>query len=189
MPAPVMWILGGPNGAGKTTLAKTHFRDVLAVGDFLNADEIAAEISPEFPGRAAMNAGRLLLQRRAAAILDRRSFVTETTLASESLLRAAKKAKLTGYVIRLIYLWIADPDLCIQRVAARVTAGGHFIPSDVVIRRYWRGLGLLPRFIDVADAAEIISANASPKPVARKTAEGLTVLRPEDWQQISAAFY
>lgn len=188
MTPPEMWILAGPNGAGKTTLAGTHFRDLARRGDFLNADEYALQLSPDDTDRAALAAGRKLLARRAEAMREGHSFVVETTLASHSMLRAARAASAAGYRTGLIFLWIVDPELCIQRVAARVAAGGHFIPSDVVARRYWRGLANLPDYLNAVDSARIISANAAPQLVARTEKGVLEVLREKDWSRLSAAF-
>ncbi len=188
MAPPEMWILAGPNGAGKTTLAKTHFREFIRRGGFLNADETAVSISPDFPGKAAIRAGRALIAARTAAIREKRSFTIETTLATETLIHAVVSAKNAGYRTGLAYLWIIDPDLCIQRVAARVAEGGHYIPSDVVVRRYRRSLALLPKYLAAVDVALIYSANAAPQLVARKDRDGLKVIRARDWQRISSGF-
>ena len=73
-------LIAGANGAGKTTFA----REVLpALGRdlrFLNADAIAAGLSPGDPDRAAVRAGRLLLGLLAEAVERREGFAVETTL-------------------------------------------------------------------------------------------------------------
>ena len=188
MAPPEMWILAGPNGSGKTTLAKTHFREIVRRGYFLNADETAASISPNFPEKAAIRAGRQLIDARTAVIAKRRNFTIETTLATKTLMNAVVSAKEAGYRTHLIYLWIADPDICIQRVAGRVAEGGHNIPSDVIMRRYRRGLALLPKYLAAVDIARIYSANAMPQLVARKDKDDLRVVRAQDWQKISSWF-
>lgn len=188
MKPPEMWILAGPNGAGKTTLAQTHYSDLVGRGDFLNADEIARNISPNFPDKEAISAGRKLISRRNEAIRTRRDFVVETTLATRSLLRVTATAKAAGYNTGLIYLWVVDPELCIQRVASRVADGGHHIPSEVIIRRYWRGNALLPSYLSIVDTARIVSTNESPRQIARKDHLGLKILRPDDWRLLSLGF-
>jgi predicted ABC-type ATPase len=181
-------MLAGPNGVGKTTLAQTHFSDLIGRGDFLNADEIARKISPSFPDKEAIKAGRKLIFRRNEAINQHRSFVIETTLATRSLLRTVATANEAGYKIGLIFLWVADPELCVQRVASRVTAGGHYIPTDVIIRRYWRGNALLPGYLSAVHTAQIVVTNASPQLIAKKDRNRLKILRNEDWQALSAGF-
>ncbi|MBE9556858.1 MAG: zeta toxin family protein [Proteobacteria bacterium] len=188
MKPPEMWILAGPNGAGKTTLAQTHYSDLAGRGDFLNADEIARNFSPSFPDKEAIAAGRKLISRRNEAIRERRSFVIETTLATRSLLRVVETAKNAGYNTGLIYLWVADPELCIQRVASRVADGGHHIPSEVIIRRYWRGNALLPSYLSAVHTAQISSTNETPQMIAKKGRQGLKIFRPDDWQALSFGF-
>jgi predicted ABC-type ATPase len=54
--------LAGPNGAGKTTFAREFLVREVSCPAFLNADLIAAGLSPFDPGRAALRAGRLMLE-------------------------------------------------------------------------------------------------------------------------------
>jgi hypothetical protein len=67
-------IIAGPNGAGKTTFAREFLPREADCPDFINVDLIAAGLSPFDPKRAALRAGRLMLQeihRRAGAGLYR----------------------------------------------------------------------------------------------------------------------
>ncbi len=187
MARPQMWLLAGPNGAGKSTLAHTHFHDIIERGDFLNADDIAASVSPGAPRLAAIEAGRRLIKERREAIAEGRSLAIETTLASRTLLRIVKNARGRGFMLGLIYLWISDPDLCNQRIAIRVAKGGHFIPSDVVIRRYRKSLLMLPLFMAEVEKAYIFSADETPILLAEKTKGELKILRESDWAQVRAA--
>lgn len=50
-------ILGGPNGAGKTTSARALVPESFGLQGYLNADEIAREISPQNVDAAAFSAG------------------------------------------------------------------------------------------------------------------------------------
>lgn len=184
MAKPEMWILAGPNGAGKSTLARTHFHKIVQRGTFLNADDIAVEVSPGHPGKAAAQAGRSLIAARSLALAEARSFAIETTLASLTLLRVAKTARTQGYRVGLIYLWIADPMLCIQRIAIRVAGGGHYIPDETVRRRYDKGLRLLPEFLAEADMAYIFSANELPRLVAERSGGSMAIHRAGDWGRI-----
>ena len=45
-----------------------------------------------------------------------------------------------GYQVVLLFFWLASPEMAIERVAKRVSEGGHNIPAETVIRRYWSGL-------------------------------------------------
>lgn len=55
-------IIAGPNGAGKTTFAREFLPREADCPDFINVDLIAAGLSPFDPDRAALRAGRLVLQ-------------------------------------------------------------------------------------------------------------------------------
>lgn len=182
-----MWLIAGPNGSGKSTLAHTHFTDIIERGDFLNADDIAASISPDTPRLAAAEAGRLLITARNTAIAEGRSLVIESTLASRTLLRSTRMARESGYMIGLIYLWITDPELCNQRIAVRVEKGGHFIPPEIVVRRYWKSLQMLPLFLAEAHEASIFSADYEPLLLAEKNGAKFIVFRDREWAEVQAA--
>ena len=46
---PTCWIIAGPNGAGKTTFALEYLPTVAGCWRFINADLIAAGLSPLAP--------------------------------------------------------------------------------------------------------------------------------------------
>jgi len=133
-------VLGGPNGAGKTTAAEVLLPQSLRIHAFLNADEIAREISPGNVEAVAFEAGRLMIERMRDLVRDDLSFAFETTCAGKSYIRLLKECRATGWRISLIYLWVPSPEYSIARVARRVSEGGHHIPDDVIRRRYRTGL-------------------------------------------------
>ena len=55
-------IIAGPNGAGKTTFAREFLPSDADCPLFINADLIAAGLSPFEPEAAAIRAGRLMLE-------------------------------------------------------------------------------------------------------------------------------
>ncbi len=135
-----LYIISGCNGAGKTTASFTLLPDVLGVEEFVNADEIAAGLSPFNPARVALDAGRLMLKRIGVLMSGHKTFAIETTLATRSYGRLIDKAHALGYIVHLLYIWLASPLEAIERVATRVREGGHNIPRDVIVRRYYRGI-------------------------------------------------
>lgn len=137
---PKLYIIAGCNGAGKTTASMTILPEVLNCREFVNADEIAKGLSPFNPEEMAVQAGRLMLRRIDALLCAKKSFAIETTLATRSYGKLVKRAKGMGYEVFLLFFWLPSPDVAIERVAARVAAGGHNIPTDVIVRRYWLGL-------------------------------------------------
>lgn len=58
-----LYLIAGCNGAGKTTASYTILPDMLSCREFVNADEIAKGLAPFDPDRAAIEAGRLMLNR------------------------------------------------------------------------------------------------------------------------------
>jgi len=134
-------VLAGPNGAGKTTFAKSYLPHFAGCREFVNADLIAAGLSPFNPESQSLVAGRLMLQRMDELIEARKSFALETTLAGRAYARRLRCMKdELNYEIELIYFWLPSADFAVNRVAIRVCQGGHNIPEAVIRRRYKLGI-------------------------------------------------
>ncbi len=86
MNKPVCWIIAGPNGAGKTTFALDYLPEVIDCWNFVNADLIAAGLSPLAPERELVTASRLFILRIQQYIQQRVTFGFETTLSGRSYL-------------------------------------------------------------------------------------------------------
>jgi predicted ABC-type ATPase len=133
-------IIAGPNGAGKTTFAREFLPAEAGLPLFVNADLIAAGLSPFDPDVAAIRAGRIMLSeidRHAAA---GRSFAFETTLAGHTYLRRIGVWRERGFVVELMFLSLGSPEEAIARVAMRVRQGGHDVPPDIIRRRFAIGM-------------------------------------------------
>jgi len=135
-----LYIISGCNGAGKTTASYTVLPELLQCNEFVNADNIAAGLSPFNPESVALEAGRIMLQRIKDLLEKGADFAFETTLSTKSYVSFIKQAKEKGYTVTLLYFWLSSPQFAIERVATRVSEGGHHIPADVIERRYYRGL-------------------------------------------------
>ena len=129
---PTCWIIAGPNGAGKTTFALEYLPTVAKCQSFINADLIAAGLSPLAPERELLAASRLLLQEIKTYIRKQQDFAFETTLAGRSYLRLIEQLKGNGWQVELTYLALPSIQLCKQRVAERVAHGGHNIPKKIL---------------------------------------------------------
>jgi len=175
-------LLAGPNGAGKTTFARWILAREIAQGDFLNADEIAREINPDNVEDVALEAGRALVEDRRQRIAQGRGFAVETTLAGRGLLRDVRLAKERGFSTVLHFLFSPDPDLCVERVRQRVQSGGHSIPIDVVRRRYFRGLTLLPLYLASVDRGFVWDVSLQPSEIARSIEGKVSPLDADAWQ-------
>jgi predicted ABC-type ATPase len=139
-------IIAGPNGAGKTTFAREFLPFDAGCPLFINADLIAAGLSPFDPDAAAFRAGRLMIEeidRNAAA---GESFAFETTLSGHTYARRIPRWRASGFIVKLVFLSLPTADDAIARVARRVQHGGHNVPADVIRRRFASGLR---NFLDV----------------------------------------
>lgn len=127
-------VIAGPNGAGKTTFAREFLPVDAGFLSFANADLIAAGLSPFDPGRAAIQAGRLMLRRIAEHVERGEDFAFETTLSGRGYARAIPAWRARGYRVALIFLALPSAEYAVARVRMRVSQGGHAV-SDVVVRR------------------------------------------------------
>lgn len=137
---PLVVVLAGPNGAGKSTSAAHLLRGVLSVEEFVNADTIAQGLSAYRPESAAVAAGRVMLERLRFLARQRSDFAFETTLAGRGHAHWLQDLRASGYHAHMIFLSLPSADLAVARVADRVRRGGHWVPEDVVRRRYTAGL-------------------------------------------------
>ena len=153
-----LYIIAGCNGAGKTTASYTVLPEILDCKEFVNADEIAKGLSPFQPEKVAIHAGRIMLQRIDELLDLKVDFAIETTLTTKSYVNTIETAKRNGYNVTLLYFWLKDVELAIERVRTRVSEGGHNIPDDVVKRRYKKGLSnLLNTLIGICNYWAVIT--------------------------------
>ncbi|HEV2720678.1 MAG TPA: zeta toxin family protein [Thermoanaerobaculia bacterium] len=157
-------IIAGPNGAGKTTFAREFLAEV-GISPFINADLIAASLSPTDPNAAAIRAGRIMLEEIDRHVAMGRSFAFETTLSGLTYLRRIDLWRTAGYRVSLFFLSLNAAEEAITRVAMRVQQGGHSIPPDVVRRRFEAGLrNFLELYRHKVDDWEWLD-NSGPKPL------------------------
>ena len=133
-------IIAGPNGAGKTTFAREFLPAEAGLPIFINADLIAAGLSPFDPDAAAIRAGRMMLEEIDRYAAEGRSFAFETTLSGHTYLRRIDSWRAAGFIVKLIFLSLGSPEEAIARVAMRVQQGGHDIAPEVIRRRFAAGV-------------------------------------------------
>ncbi|RLB95515.1 MAG: Zeta toxin family protein [Deltaproteobacteria bacterium] len=139
-------IIAGPNGAGKTTFANEFLPNEAGLLNFINADLIAAGLSPYAPEKAAIRAGRIMIEIMAERVRSGKSFAFESTLSGRGYLRHIVAWQQVGYFVKLIYLSLASPEIALARIRQRVREGGHPVPEAVVRRRFEGGLYNFNRF-------------------------------------------
>lgn len=146
-------IIAGPNGAGKTTFAREFLPNEAGCPIFVNADLIAAGLSPFQPELAAVKAGRLMLAEIQGYTKLGASFALETTLAGRGYARMIPGWQSEGYHVKLFFLALPSAEMAITRVAERVRQGGHNIPTAVIQRRFAAGRANFDRlYRDLVDS-------------------------------------
>ena len=134
-------VIAGPNGAGKTTFAMEFLPNEADCPVFVNADLIAAGLSPFRSGLVTVQAARLMLRQIDEHARRGRSFAFETTLSGRRHAHRIPRWRKQGYRVKLFFLRLPTPEAAIARVAQRVSEGGHDVPATVIRRRFdagWR---------------------------------------------------
>jgi predicted ABC-type ATPase len=183
---PIVYILAGPNGAGKSTFARLFLPEYADCKEFVNADLIAAGLSPFNPESLAIEAGRLMLERIEILARSRVDFGFETTLSGRGHVSLISRLRSKGYRVNLFFLWLPDTNLAVARVLERVRVGGHHIPADVVRRRFKRGIANLFRlYLPLLDSWLIFdNSGEGPKMIAFGFSGMHVVFEPEVFSEI-----
>jgi predicted ABC-type ATPase len=161
--------------------------EILGCKEFVNADNIAAGLSPFNPESVALEAGRIMLKRIYELLDERFDFAFETTLATRSYVSFIRKAQQAGYEVTLLYFWLDAPETAYNRVAIRVSEGGHDIPIDVIKRRYYRGLkNLIDLYIPICNKWLIMNnVGVVSEMVAHRSPElGEVIINSDIWKVI-----
>lgn len=166
-----LYIIAGCNGAGKTTASFTILPEILNCKEFVNADEIAKGLSPFQPEKVSFEAGRIMLNRINELFVMNENFAFETTLATKSYKSKVIEAQKKNYTVTLLFFWLQNVDLAIERVKTRVLEGGHNIETDVIQRRYKNGIkNLFDIYISIVDEAMVFdNSGGRPELIAEKT--------------------
>lgn len=141
---PAIVAIAGPNGAGKTTFYHAH---LAASGlRFLNADVISRELDI-----AGYEAARIANALRKELVGKRESFAFETVLSDPvgDKVDFLKRASDSGYNVILCFIGLSSFRQSEERVAMRVTQGGHDVPTEKLETRYPRILANLKRALEI----------------------------------------
>ncbi len=185
---PNIFIIAGCNGAGKTTAAYNLLPEVFKTVEFVNADEIARGLSPLNVEGVAFQAGRIMLERIAHLIKTNKSFSFETTLSGLSYLKIIEEAKKQGYGITFFFVYLDSVELAKNRVALRVSKGGHNIPQAVIERRYSKGLANFSKYASLSDDWYIYdNSGSSYKLVAKNVEKNIEIVNFDLYKKITGS--
>lgn len=187
-----LYIISGCNGAGKTTASFTILPEILNCKEFVNADEIAKGLSPFQPEKVSFEAGRIMIRRINELLETNEDFAFETTLATKSYKSKVIIAQKKNYTVTLLFFWLQNVDLAIERVKTRVREGGHNIETEVIKRRYINGIkNLFNIYLSVVDDVLIYdNSGGKPELIAEKNVESeITVLNEFKFNKLKNQYY
>ncbi|WP_395059026.1 zeta toxin family protein [Flavobacterium sp.] len=186
-----LYIIAGCNGAGKTTASFTILPEILNCKEFVNADEIAKGLSPFQPEKVSFEAGRIMLKRINELLICNDNFAFETTLATKSYKTKVIDAQNKKYTVTLLFFWLQNVELAIERVKTRVIEGGHNIETEVIKRRYINGIkNLFQIYLNIVDEVMIFdNSGEKPELIAEKTLKSeLNILNPIKFDKLKEQY-
>jgi len=132
-------VIAGPNGSGKTTFAAEYLRNS-EVSVYIGADAIAERLvsRPEEMDSVKIQAGRLFIREIHALIEAGTDFIVEVTLSGKGFARIIDRLKSAGYTVTIVFIFLKSSETSVARVRNRVQAGGHHVPTEDVMRRFYR---------------------------------------------------
>ena len=174
---PTYTIFAGVNGAGKTTLYSTLIQENHDFGVRVNSDEIVISNGGDWRNKSDQAKAMKMAVKLIKDCMNKGiSFNQETTLTGRSMINNILKAKRLGYKIIMNYVGLSSPELAIQRVAYRVSMGGHGIPEEDIKRRYHVSLSKLKELMSLIDELYIYDNSKHLKLVAKEIAGYGTLL-------------
>ncbi|MDR2498362.1 MAG: zeta toxin family protein [Tannerellaceae bacterium] len=150
---PKLLVIAGPNGSGKTSVTSKLLRHEWIDGcEYVNPDFIARDVygdwnSPE----AVMAAAREASARRERCIVEGRSLIFETVMSAPDKVDFITKARACGYFVRLFFIGTDSPSINAARVADRIMSGGHGVPMEKIISRYYKTIINCAKLVPVVD--------------------------------------
>ena len=186
-----LYVIAGCNGAGKTTASFTILPEILNCKEFVNADEIAKGLSPFQPEKVSIEAGRIMLERIIDLLNRQVNFAFETTLSTKTYRSKIFLAREKGYNVTLLFFWLRNANLAIERVRTRVIEGGHHIETEVIRRRYKNGIkNLFDIYLPIADEVMIFdNSEGKYDLIAEKTIESeIEVLNKVKFNQLKSYY-
>lgn len=160
---PIMYMIAGPNGAGKSTLHRTVIEPSISA-PFINADVIQRDELKDPSMQASYKAAAIAEERRRECLVNKISFVTESTFSHPSKLELLQDAKDHGFRVVVYHVNVRSPELSVKRVGSRFREGGHDVPEDKIRERYARNPALIRQAVLLADRGFVYDNSALGKP-------------------------
>lgn len=196
---PRVRLIAGPNGSGKTTLFKTlqQHQDV-HFGQYINPDDVADTLKGFKPTNSALPlidddrykaAQNICVGLRDKYLEQGLSLTYESVMSHSSHLDYIKMANSKGFKTYLYYTCINDPDVNIERVSARVKTGGHPVPTDKIVKRYFASLEQLFEMASICHRAYFFDNSFTQELFAEKSENNLLKIDQSRYNQIAPIWF
>ena len=170
---PEIRVYAGPNGSGKSTIASDE--DIIL--PYINADDIQKSRNI-----SNIEAAQIATAMRDLAVDQKISFTFETVLSTDRNLLLLERAKKSGHFIRCAFILTYDPSINILRVKDRVANGGHDVPNDKIVSRYYKAISMIPRLMKVCDRLNIYdNTTDTPVRIFKKRNESYEIFDNQIW--------
>ncbi|OIR25655.1 zeta toxin family protein [Bathymodiolus thermophilus thioautotrophic gill symbiont] len=152
MENPTLSIMG-TNGSGKTTITEQFLEhEWLGNATYVNLDIIAQEKFGGWDNKESfVKAANYAQEIRENCIKNKQSLVFETVFSTDEKIKFVKKALEAGFFIRFFFIATEDPEINASRIASRIMKGGHNVPLDKIISRYYKSIVNCARVINLVD--------------------------------------
>lgn len=139
---PVLIVIAGPNGSGKTTITtKILHHQWIEDAVYINPDQIAKDRFGDWNStEAVMQSVKYCEALREQCLVERKSLIFETVLSAPDKLLFIRRAKETGFFVRIFFVSTNHPSINASRIAQRVMKGGHDVPITKIISRYFKSI-------------------------------------------------
>ena len=150
---PIVTVIAGPNGAGKTSLQSLLRQAHLVNCNVVNIDALAIDLDTvptdpfRYPVEIAKRTDRKFRELCEQAIQKGMDFAFECNLREEQV-KYLSLFDDANYEINLIFFWLNDIQISFDRVAQRVSKGGHFVGKYSIERNFYEGLKNLDEYFD-----------------------------------------
>ena len=172
---PRLLVFAGPNGSGKSSITVK----LPTVGLYVNADDIKRERRCS-DLEAAQEAERI----RHMLLAAKKDFTFETVLSTTRNLELIRSAKQAGYHIMAVFVLTKDPAVNVERVHQRAAAGGHTVPEEKIISRYYKSLEHLSTLVRIADITRIVdNTGALPELICQVEGDRVQVNEGSCWKK------
>lgn len=150
---PRLLLVAGPNGAGKTTVTERGLAHEWFSGcEYINPDFIARDQFGDWNSQSAViQAANFASELRENCLASQRSVAFESVFSAPDKVDFVRRAKAAGFFTRVFFVATGDPSINAARVARRVMQGGHDVPIQKIITRYFRSIAncaLVAREVD-----------------------------------------